>query len=69
MSKNVAMDLWDLPLVASKLAIDTTLMTSVSLARILLFGAKSLDAGIGKYIELAEEELRHNEKKESIRVE
>ncbi|AIF84535.1 hypothetical protein NTE_02486 [Candidatus Nitrososphaera evergladensis SR1] len=62
-------DLYVWPLVAGKMATEMAIMASVSFARIVQIAAQSADTALGKYIELAEQEMQKAQRKESVKVE
>ena len=54
---------------AGKAAIELAMLASISAARILQIGLESANAGLSKYVELSEEELKRTSRRESVKVE
>ena len=59
--------LW--PFVAGKVAMDMAVNASVACARMAQIALQSANQGVAKYIELAEQEMRRGDKRESVKVE
>jgi hypothetical protein len=57
------------PFVIGSAALEMTLMTTVSLARVARIAVQSADTALTKYIELTEEEIKKGRRHESIKVE
>ncbi|HVX02131.1 MAG TPA: hypothetical protein VHA09_03170 [Nitrososphaera sp.] len=68
-SRNPGPDLYVWPFVAGKMATEMAMMATVSFARFVQMAAQSADTALAKYIELAEEEMKRAQRKESVRVE
>jgi len=64
-----APDLWSLPFFVGRLALEGTILASISLARVAQISVQSADAAFGKFIELSEAELKRENKRESVKVE
>lgn len=58
----------ELPFVLSQIALDSTLSLMLSLARVAQIANRSVEAGIERYIELMEAEMR-KPAKERVKVE
>ena len=56
------------PFVLGTAAIEMTLMTTMSLARVAQIAVKSADTALAKYIELTQEEINKGRKHESVKV-
>ena len=67
MSKRYESHLIELPVLLSKMALDTGLSIGLSLARLAQITTRSLDNYVEKYVELMEGEIKVN--KEKIKVE
>ena len=67
MSKRYESPLIELPVLLSKMALDTGLSIGLSLARLAQITTRSLDNYVEKYVELMEGEIKVN--KEKIKVE
>jgi hypothetical protein len=65
-SRNTDAILW--PFVAGKVAMDMTVNASVACARIAQIVLQSANQGVAKYIELAEQEMRRGDRRESVKV-
>jgi hypothetical protein len=57
------------PFVMGTAALEMTLMTTVSLARVAQIVVQSADTALAKYIELTEQEIKKGKRHESIKVE
>jgi hypothetical protein len=57
----------ELPFLLSRIAFDSSLALLLSLARVAQIANKSVEAGIDKYIELMESEMKADEK-ERVKV-
>jgi hypothetical protein len=67
MSERKEAQLVELPFLLSKIAFDSGLSLGLSLARLAQIMTKSMDAGIEKYIELMEQEMKVT--REKVKVE
>jgi hypothetical protein len=57
------------PFVLGTVALEMTLMTTVSLARVAQIAVQSADTALAKYIELTEQEIKKGRRHESVKVE
>jgi hypothetical protein len=57
------------PFVLGTAALEMTLMTAVSLARVAQIAVQSADTALAKYIELTEQEIKKGRHRETVRVE
>ena len=57
------------PFVIGTAALEMTLMTTISLARVAQIAVQSADTAIAKYIELTEQEIKKGRRHESVKVE
>ncbi|TLY09767.1 MAG: hypothetical protein E6K85_05265 [Thaumarchaeota archaeon] len=57
------------PFVIGTAALEMTLMTTVSLARVVQIAIQSADTALAKYIELTEQEIKKGRRHESVKVE
>jgi hypothetical protein len=57
------------PFVIGAAALEMTLMTTVSLARVAQIAVQSADTALAKYIELTEQEIKKGRRHESVKVE
>jgi len=57
------------PFVIGKAGFDMALMATVSIARMAQIAVQSADTGLGKFIELTEQEIKKDQRRESIKVE
>ncbi|HEY3094294.1 MAG TPA: hypothetical protein VGJ42_00900 [Nitrososphaera sp.] len=57
------------PFVIGSAALEMTLMTTVSLARVAQIAVQSADTALAKYIELTEQEIKKGRRHESVKVE
>jgi hypothetical protein len=57
------------PFVLGTAALEMTLMTTVSLARVAQIAVQSADTALAKYIELTEQEIKKGRRHESVKVE
>lgn len=57
------------PFVIGSAALEMTLMTAVSLARVAQITVQSADTALAKYIELTEQEIKKGRRHESVKVE
>jgi len=57
------------PFVIGTAALEMTLMTTVSLARVAQIAIQSADTALAKYIELTEQEIKKGRRHESVKVE
>jgi hypothetical protein len=57
------------PFVIGTTALEMTLMTTVSLARVAQIAVRAADTALGKYIELTEQEIKKGRRHESVKVE
>ena len=57
------------PFVIGSAALEMTLMTAVSLARVAQIAVQSADTALAKYIELTEQEIKKGGRHESVKVE
>jgi hypothetical protein len=64
-----SLDLYLWPLVTYRMAIETAMGASISIAKIIQIATQSADTALTKYIELTEQELRRSQHKEKIKVE
>lgn len=62
-------DLFVWPFVAGKMATEMALTASVSFARMVQIAAQSTNTALDKYIELAEQEMKRAQRRESVKVE
>jgi hypothetical protein len=64
----VGPEIISLPFVFGKAALDMTMMTTLSLARVAQIVLQSADTALAKYIELTEQEIG-NKRRETVKVE
>ncbi len=57
------------PFVIGTAALEMTLMTTVSLARVAQIAVQSADTALARYIELTEQEIKKGRRHESVKVE
>jgi len=57
------------PFVIGTAALEMTLMTTVSLARVVQIAIQSADTALAKYIDLTEQEIKKGRRHESVKVE
>ncbi len=57
------------PFVLGTAALEMTLLTTVSLARLAQITVQSADTALAKYIELTEQEIEKGRRRESVKVE
>ncbi|AFU58200.1 hypothetical protein Ngar_c12600 [Candidatus Nitrososphaera gargensis Ga9.2] len=57
------------PFVIGTAALEMTLMTTLSLARVAQIAVQSADTALAKYIELTEQEIKKGSRRESVKVE
>ena len=57
------------PFVIGTAALEMTLMTTVSLARVVQIAIQSADTALAKYVELTEQEIKKGRRHESVKVE
>jgi hypothetical protein len=57
------------PFVIGTAALEMTLMTTISLARVVQIAVQSADTALAKYIELTEQEIKKGRRHESVKVE
>jgi len=57
------------PFVIGSAALEMTLMTTISLARVAQIAVQSADTAITKYIELTEQEIKRGRRHETVKVE
>ena len=57
------------PFIIGTAALEMTLMTTVSLARVVQIAIQSADTALAKYIELTEQEIKKGRRHESVKVE
>jgi hypothetical protein len=57
------------PFVIGTAALEMTLMTTLSLARVAQIAIQSADTALAKYIELTEQEIKKGRRHESVKVE
>lgn len=57
------------PFVIASAALEMTLITAVSLARVAQIAVQSADTALAKYIELTEQEIKKGRRHESVKVE
>lgn len=57
------------PFVIGTAALEMTLMTTISLARVAQIAVQSADTALAKYIELTEQEIKKGRRHESVKVE
>jgi hypothetical protein len=57
------------PFVMGTAALEMTLMTTISLARVAQIAVQSADTALAKYIELTEQEIKKGRRHESVKVE
>ena len=57
------------PFVIGTAALEMTLMTTVSLARVVQIAIQSADTALAIYIELTEQEIKKGRRHESVKVE
>jgi len=57
------------PFVIGTAALEMTLMTTISLARVVQIAIQSADTALAKYIELTEQEIKKGRRHESVKVE
>jgi hypothetical protein len=57
------------PFIIGSAALEMTLMTTVSLARVAQIAIQSADTALAKYIELTEQEIKKSGGHESVKVE
>ncbi len=57
------------PFVIGTTALEMTLMTTLSLARVAQIAVQSADTALAKYIELTEQEIKKGSRRESVKVE
>ncbi|AIC15346.1 hypothetical protein [Nitrososphaera viennensis] len=62
-------DLYMWPLVAGRMATEMAMTASISIARMVQIAAQSADTALAKYIELAEQEMKRAQRRESVKVE
>lgn len=57
------------PFVIGTTALEMTLLTTLSLARVAQIAVQSADTALAKYIELTEQEIKKGSRRESVKVE
>lgn len=62
-------DILTAPVVLGRLGLDLVMTSTIALARLSQIAVQSADAGISKYIELTETEMKRNRQRESVKVE
>lgn len=67
--KSAGTDLFMWPFLAGKMAQEMALIASMSAARMAQVALQSADTAVAKYIELTEQELKRDSRKESVKVE
>jgi hypothetical protein len=57
------------PFIIGRAAFEMSMRSTISLARLAQIAAQSADTALAKYIQLTEEEIKRDPRKESVRVE
>jgi hypothetical protein len=69
MSSSLPAEMLAVPFMIGKAGFDMVMLTSISIARMTQIAMQSADTGLSKYIELTEQEIKKNQRRESVKVE